>query len=99
LKAEKLTTNQRPYLEVAGYKCKIPPARTAIMAESQDWSSFDLEFAVTEGCEAVQVRVRRDPSNHLDNLLAGDLWLRDLKIEETGESSNSLDILPLEVSP
>lgn len=91
LKTAKLTTDQRPYLEVVGVNCKIPPAKTEIMAESQDWSPFSLVFYVAEDCEAVQVRVRRDRSNHLDNLLAGDLWLRDLEIEATGEIFSSLD--------
>ncbi|MBA3005541.1 MAG: tetratricopeptide repeat protein [Proteobacteria bacterium] len=91
LKTKNLTTDKRPYLEVVGYKCKIPPAKTEIMAENQPWTPFTLFFNVTEDCEAVQVQVRRDPSNHLDNLLAGDLWLRDLNIEDTGESFSILD--------
>jgi tetratricopeptide (TPR) repeat protein len=91
LKTEKLTTDQRPYLEVVGYKCNIPPAKTEIMAKSQPWTPFTLSFNVSEECEAVQVRVRRDPSKHLDNLLAGDLWLRDLEIHNTGEIESSSD--------
>lgn len=91
LKTEKLTTDQRPYLEVFGVQCTIPPARTDIIAKSQPWTPFTLTFNVLEECEAVQVRVRRDPSNHLDNLLAGDLWLRDLKIDDTGEIFSILD--------
>jgi len=95
LKTEKLTTDQRPYLEVVGYKCKILPAKTEIMAKSQPWAPFTLSFNVPEECEAVQVRVRRDPSKHLDNLLAGDLWLRDLEILDTGkiESSSNTKLL------
>lgn len=91
LKTKNLTTDKRPYLEVLGYKCKIPPTKTESMAESQLWTSFTLLFNVPEDCKAVQVQVRRDPSHHLDNLLAGDLWLRDLKIEDTGESFSILD--------
>jgi len=91
LKTEKLTTDQRPYLEVVGYQCTISPAKTEIMAKSQPWASFTLNFNVPEECEAVQVQVRRDPSNHLDNLLAGDLWLRDLAIHNTGEIESSAD--------
>jgi hypothetical protein len=95
LKTEKLTTDQRPYLEVVGFKCKIPSAKTEIMATSQPWASFTLSFNVPGECEAVQVRVRRDPSKHLDNLLAGDLWLRDLEILDTGkiESSSNTKLL------
>lgn len=85
LKTEKLTTDQRPYLEIVGYQCTIPPAKTEMIAKSQPWTPFTLTINVPEGCEAVQLRVRRDPSNHLDNLLAGDLWLRDLELQDTGE--------------
>ena len=91
LKTENLTTDQRPYLEVVGYQCTTPPAKTEIMAKSQPWSPFTLTFNVSEDCEAVLVRVRRDPSNHLDNLLAGDLWFRDLEIQDTGEIFSILD--------
>ncbi len=94
VKTEKLTTDQRPYLEVVGYQCTIPRAQTAIMAASQPWTSFSLEFNVSEDCQAVELRLRREPSNHLDNLLAGDLWLRDLEIEDTGEIYSVLDTIP-----
>lgn len=83
-KTDKLTTDQRPFLEVVGFQCTMPQARTKIMAESQPWTAFSLLFDVPEECRAVQVRVRREPSDHLDNLLAGDLWLKDMAIEDTG---------------
>ncbi len=85
VKTDKLTTDQRPFLEVVGFQCTIPSARTKIMAESQPWTAFSLPFDVPEECRAVQVRVRREPSDHLDNLLAGDLWLKDMAIEDTGK--------------
>ncbi len=95
LKTEKLTTDQRPYLEVVGYNCTIAPANTEIVAKSQPWTPFTLTFNVSEDCEAVQVRVRRNPSKHFENLLAGDLWLRDLEIHDAVEieSSPSTEIL------
>lgn len=91
IKTEKLTTDQRPYLEVVGYQCTIPPAKTEMVAKSQPWTPFTLTINVPEDCDAVQVQVRRVPSNHLDNLLAGDLWLRDLELQNTGEIFSILD--------
>lgn len=91
LKTEKLTTDQRPFVEVVGYQCTIPPTKTEIVAKSQPWTPFTLIINVPENCEAVQVRVRRVSSNHLDNLLAGDLWLRDLEIHDGGEIFSVLD--------
>ena len=86
IKTDRLTTDQRPFLEVVGYKCAMPPARTRIVAESQPWTAFSLPFAVPEECRAVQVRVRREPSTRFDNLLAGDLWLKGMAIEDTGDT-------------
>ena len=91
IRTSNLTTDQRPYLEVIGFQCTMPPARSEVVAERQPWTAFALPFAVAEDCQAVQVRVRREPSTRLDNLLAGDLWLRDLAIEETGEHFSILD--------
>jgi hypothetical protein len=87
IKTDRLTTDQRPFLEVAGFQCTMPQARTRVMAESQPWTAFSLTFDVPEGCRAVQVRVRREPSDRLDNLLAGDLWLKDMAIEAIGDIS------------
>ncbi len=91
IRTTSLTTDQRPYFEVSGFQCAMPPSRSEMVDESQPWTAFALAFDVTEDCQAVQVRVRRDPSKRLDNLLAGDLWLRDLAIEETGEHFSILD--------
>jgi len=84
-KTDKLTTDQRPYLEVIGFQCPMAPVRSAGVAASQPWTALSLPFEVPADCRAVVVRVRRDPSTHLDNLLAGDLWLKEMAIEKTGE--------------
>mgnify|MGYP001381347851 CR=1 FL=1 len=84
VKTEMLTTDQRPYLEVSGFQCPMAPVRTALVAATQPWTALTLPFEVPADCRAVQVRVRRDRSNRLDNLLAGDLWLRGLAIDKTG---------------
>ena len=91
VKTVNLTTDQRPYLEVVGYKCTTPKARSEKMADNQPWTTISLLVLVSEDCQAVQVRVRRDRSDHLDNLLAGDLWLTDLVIRDTGEEYSILD--------
>jgi len=85
VKTDKLTTDQRPYLEVAGFQCPMAPVRTAIVAASQPWTKLALPFEVPAECRAIEVRVRRDRSTHLDNRLGGDLWLQRLAIEKTGE--------------
>jgi len=93
LKTAGLTTDQRPYLEVVGSQCTMPPATTEIMAKDQPWTPFALVFNVPAECAAVEMRVRRLPSKHLDNLLAGDLWLRDLRIDDAVDLSLQTKLL------
>lgn len=92
-KSEKLTTNQRPFVEVTGYKCTAS-SQTQMLAEDQPWERFDLLFRVPEECEAMIVRVRRKPSLHIDNKLGGDLWLTDCAISATGVSKALDDTTP-----
>ena len=93
VKSEGLTTNQRPYLEIAGFQCKMAAVRSEAVAESQPWTALTLPFEIPADCQAVQVRVRRDPSDRLDNLLGGDLWLQKLAIKKTG----AINLAPVEV--
>jgi len=91
VKTAKLTTDQRPYLDVYGYKCKIPYRKTEMVESDQEWSDQYLLFDVSQECSAVVVRLRRPESTYIDNKLAGDIWLTDFEIAETGENFSSLD--------
>ena len=82
MKSEKLTTNQRPYLEVAGYKCQMTAAQSKMVEPDQEWTRQLVAVMVPEECNAVQVRLRRNESRHIDSKLAGQLWLRDVAITE-----------------
>lgn len=81
-KTSMLTSDQQPFLEVTGYKCSLPQAKTEMLLKDQPWTDLTLTFNVPDDCQAVLLRLRREPSSRLDNLLAGDLWLRDLAIDE-----------------
>jgi len=89
-KSEALTTDQRPFVEVAGYKCQAPVVRTEMIAPSQPWQEFVLAFTVPDGCRAMVARVRRPPSRQIDNQLGGELWLTRLAILST-----VISIMPL----
>ncbi len=82
-----LTTDQRPYIEVYGYKCKAPRQKTEMIAESRPWDDFELLFNVPKECHTMVVRIRRNPSNHIDNQLGGDLWLTDFAISALSSPS------------
>ncbi len=86
VKSEGLTTDQRPYLEITGFQCSMAAVRSEAVAASQPWTALALPFEIPGDCLAVQVQVRRDPSNRLDNLLGGDLWL-----QRAGDKENRRD--------
>lgn len=90
-KSLSLTTDQRPYFEVIGYKCTTEPVRSEMIEPSQPWRTFSLDFTVPPDCHAMTVRVRRTASLQIDNQLGGELWLADL-----GIASTAIAIAPLE---
>lgn len=87
MKSQKMTTDQRPFLEVSGYKCKGPVANSEMVAPDQDWKQHQVVINVPEECGAVVVRLRRKESNHIDSKLAGQLSLRNFSIAEMVEDS------------
>lgn len=91
MKSQKMTTDQRPFLEVSGYKCKAAAAVSEMVAPDQDWTQHQAAVTVPEECAAMVVRLRRKESNHIDSKLAGQLWLRNFVIAETGENYETQD--------
>jgi Tetratricopeptide repeat len=80
MKSEKLSTNQRPFLELSGYKCKAPVTTSEMVDADQEWKAYFVSIQVPEECAAIVVRLRRKESNHIDNKLAGQFWLRKVEL-------------------
>ena len=89
MRSSGLTTDQKPFVEVVGINCSMQTARTDMVQADQDWTSFNLPFIVPKPCDAVQVRIRRIPSNNLDNLIKGDLWLKDFSLRKSNQQPES----------
>lgn len=86
IKSDRLTTDQLPYIETYGYKCKSQPYKKGEMvATKQDWTNYAFEFGVSQNCAAAVVRLRRRESTHIDNKISGHLWIKNLQIESTGD--------------
>ncbi len=94
IKTAKLTTDQLPFLEATGYKCKAPYSKTEMVMGDQPWTDVYLQLGVPEECDAMLIRLRRKESIQIDNKLAGDLWLANFEIAETGELFTILDEQP-----
>jgi hypothetical protein len=90
MKSQKMTTDQRPFLEVSGYKCSAPVANSEMVAPDQDWTQHQVIINVPGDCHAVVVLLRRKESNHIDNKLAGQLWLRNIAIIQIDNNLQTL---------
>lgn len=76
-----LTTDQLPFVEVAGYDAGGLLARGAPMAEnSGGWKEAEVAFTPPADCHAVLVRLRRLPSRRFDCKIAGHVWLDDFEM-------------------
>jgi tetratricopeptide (TPR) repeat protein len=81
IKTQGLTTDQRPFFELAGYpQTNGVSARTEPFPPSSGWRNFELPFTVTEGTKAILLTLRRQPSNKFDNELQGTLWLDNISV-------------------
>ncbi|SDP71234.1 hypothetical protein [Desulforhopalus singaporensis] len=85
MKSRSLSTNERPFWEITGYKCDGAKTAVTDMAapNSDDYESYSVDFTVPDECAAVMVRLRRKPSNHLDNKISGQLWLKNPAISRS----------------
>ena len=90
-KTAKLSTDQLPFWEIYGFKCKGLYQKTEMVQSEQDWTDMVLFFGVPEECDAVRLRLRRKESTYIDNKLAGDIWVTGLEIADTGEHFTILD--------
>jgi tetratricopeptide (TPR) repeat protein len=81
LRTEGLTTDQMPYLSIQGYPdASCAEARSNPFPATSAWSQVSLPFTVKQGCKAIDLILRRDPSSKFDNRLKGSLWLDSVGI-------------------
>jgi tetratricopeptide (TPR) repeat protein len=82
MRTEKITTDSGPRMEVVD---PYNPAALNQMTEnltgsSESWTPVLLDFKTSPQTELVMVRLRRLPSQKLDNLIAGRVWLDDVRL-------------------
>lgn len=86
-RAQGLTTDQGPFVEVASYDTPGLSLRSPMLLGSAGWREETLDLIPPEGCHAVLVRLRRLPSRRFDSRIGGTLWLDDFVLEGAGEGS------------
>jgi hypothetical protein len=74
-KSQRLTTDQGVFLEVTGYQCEGLNVRSSPVRGTTPWLKEELEVPVPAGCEAIQLRVRREESTMFDSKISGNYWL------------------------
>jgi tetratricopeptide (TPR) repeat protein len=83
--SKKLTTDQRPFLEVYGYRCQLLYANSEMVLPDQEMVPIAFRFGVPEECNAIVVGLRRKESRQIDSKLSGQLWLGNLAVTDTGK--------------
>ena len=78
-----LTTDQRPFVEVYGFKSKGLYRKSEMLPENRDWPLERIEFRTPPDCHAVVVRLRRLASGRFDCKLQGTVWLDDFRLAES----------------
>jgi tetratricopeptide (TPR) repeat protein len=90
LRADGLTTDQTPYLFIQGFPdASGAAARSEKFPATSAWSKVSVPFNVKEGCKAIELILRRDPSSKFDNKLKGSLWLDGIAIYRTRTSGDN----------
>jgi tetratricopeptide (TPR) repeat protein len=81
LRTDGLTTDQTPFLSIRGYPdASCAAARSENFPPTSVWSKVSVPFTIKEGCNAIELVLRRDPSSKFDNKLKGALWLDNVTI-------------------
>ncbi|MCJ7684525.1 MAG: carbohydrate binding domain-containing protein [Desulfobacteraceae bacterium] len=80
-KGDGLSTDQGPFLEVYGHDAKGLHVKGPMLIGTRDWEKVSVEFTAPEGCHAVVLRMRRNPSRKLDNKIKGTVWLDGFGME------------------
>lgn len=79
--AKGLTTDQRPFWSITGYKCEGLAVTDSMLPPNLDRQGFVLPFTVPDSCQAVQLTLQRNTSYFFDNKIAGTITLEGLSIE------------------
>ena len=89
-KGDGLSTDQGVFPEVYGYDAKGLHVKGPMLLGTRDWEKVSVEFTAPEGCNAVVLRLRRNPSRKLDNKIKGTVWLDEFKLEQKGKRAHEL---------
>ncbi len=85
-RSKNVTTDQKPFVEIVGARCRMKPVSSGMISGNQEWGSFKVIFSVPDQCQLVNIRLRRKESLQIDNLIDGDMWLTGMKLKEMSQA-------------
>lgn len=89
MRSHELTTDQRPFWLINGFRCEGLSAKSNMVATNEPNHIVKLEFEVPEDCDAVTVQLRRNVSREFDNKIKGHLTLYDFSLTRMKESAGT----------
>lgn len=79
-KSSRLTTDQRPFIDMYCYDNKSRHWQSEMLPEESDWHKASIHFFSPENCRAVTICIRRKPSHRFDSKIDGEFWLDDFEL-------------------
>ena len=64
--------------------CKGMDSPSEMYTGSVGWTESRVEFDTPPGCSYVGIRLRREKSDKLDNLISGDVWIDNVRLINLG---------------
>lgn len=81
VRGEDVSTRSGVYVEMRTVDAASPArARSDAAWGSWEWTRFEIPLRVPADAGLLEVRLRRDRTDALDNLLSGTVWLDDLRL-------------------
>mgnify|MGYP000067747733 CR=1 FL=1 len=85
---ESVSTLSGPFVDIHTPGPDNLYARSKALVGDWSWTKFEIEFHVPLDVSVVQIRIRRNKTNSLDNKLSGRVWFDDFQlIKKNTESS------------
>ncbi len=78
-KSRKLSTDNRPFIAVSGYACE-GRWQSGMVGPDTGWQQQVITFRAPDGCHAVKITLRREPSRKFDSKIRGELFVDDFDL-------------------
>ncbi len=82
IKTNNLTTTNGVYFHISGHDCKELSASSEVFKGTNFWKELSVDFKVPSKCNAINVMIKRDKSQKLDNKISGSVWIDQIYLTQ-----------------